>query len=478
MSIGEGYMSNYEFSIIMAVYNVDKYIEEALESIIKQSFDFSKVQIILVNDGSTDKSGALCQFYKDRYPENIVYIEKENEGTSSARNAGIEVATGRYLNFMDPDDLLERNALEEVSKFFSENEGLKIVTIPLQHFGLKSNRHSLNYKFDKKRIANVHREFNDIVLTMSASFVDRDILGDERFTEGKIIGEDNQLLTKLIMRAENFGLLPDAKYLYRRRSDSAIYSNKLKEDYYFRLCQDYLDTLKIYARENNGEIPKYVQSLVMYEISWKIRQKELPEVVLCRREEYDALILEILRLIDADIINSAKPLNRFQKHAAHSWKDTGVLPKVGGNFYTELKDEKGKLLLVDSRGKTLRRFTKSKIRVDSIGSSQGDFYIGGRYSQLFSHKGMKAILKTQKGKKVKARKFELKEKRVYFLGYEIFEPLGLEFRLKSRHLKSSDWFVVELSSKGAKVSVTLISDDPNLIALGKNAYFYQKECST
>ena len=80
----------YIFSVVIPVYNAEKYLSETVDSVIAQDIGFEKhIQIILVNDGSKDRSEELCLKYREKYPDNIVYISKENGGVSSARNQGI-----------------------------------------------------------------------------------------------------------------------------------------------------------------------------------------------------------------------------------------------------------------------------------------------------------------------------------------------------------------------------------------------------
>ncbi len=84
----------YKFSVVMSVYNVESFIHEAVNSLIVQDIGFEHIQIIMVDDGSTDSSGAICDEYAKIYPQNIVVIHKKNGGLSSARNAGVQVADG------------------------------------------------------------------------------------------------------------------------------------------------------------------------------------------------------------------------------------------------------------------------------------------------------------------------------------------------------------------------------------------------
>ena len=96
-------------SIIVPVYNVEKYLERCLDSILSQTF--SDFELILVNDGSTDHSLEICRSYAEK-DERILLIDQENRGLSAARNAGIAVAKGEYLGFVDSDDYIAQNMYE------------------------------------------------------------------------------------------------------------------------------------------------------------------------------------------------------------------------------------------------------------------------------------------------------------------------------------------------------------------------------
>ena len=98
-------------SVIVPVYNVEKYLNRCIDSILNQTF--KQIEIILVDDGSTDNSPTICDEYCDRY-ENIKVIHKENNRVAAARNDGIKIATGKYIALVDSDDWIEHNMLEEM----------------------------------------------------------------------------------------------------------------------------------------------------------------------------------------------------------------------------------------------------------------------------------------------------------------------------------------------------------------------------
>lgn len=104
-------MENQLISIIVPVYNVEEYLKQCLDSILEQTF--SNYEVILVNDGSTDSSGLICQEYADK-DARIRYFEKENGGLSDARNYGIEQTQGEYLTFVDSDDWVTETYIEEL----------------------------------------------------------------------------------------------------------------------------------------------------------------------------------------------------------------------------------------------------------------------------------------------------------------------------------------------------------------------------
>lgn len=117
-------------SVIIPVYNVEKYIKECVDSVIIQSY--KNLEIILIDDGSKDESGNICDelAIKD---SRIVVFHKENGGLSSARNKGIDIAHGKYIFFLDSDDVIEKNAINSMVKII-EDQKSDVVIAPCQRF--------------------------------------------------------------------------------------------------------------------------------------------------------------------------------------------------------------------------------------------------------------------------------------------------------------------------------------------------------
>ena len=119
-------MKALKFSILVPVYNVEKYLEQCVESLLNQSYK-GEYEIILVDDGSTDSSGEICDRYAKNNPDKIKVVHKENGGHTSARLEAIKNATGEYSLFCDSDDFVENNLLETIYNVLNENPDTDMV---------------------------------------------------------------------------------------------------------------------------------------------------------------------------------------------------------------------------------------------------------------------------------------------------------------------------------------------------------------
>ncbi len=141
-------MNKVKISIIIPVYNTEKYLRQCFESVFRQTF--SEYEIICVNDGSTDSSQEIIEMYKERndFIKNITY--KKNYGPSIARNAGLKVATGKYILFLDSDDMILPETLEGLYKCSEQNE-LDIIYFDM-HKIYEKDIEQLRHRREKKNV--------------------------------------------------------------------------------------------------------------------------------------------------------------------------------------------------------------------------------------------------------------------------------------------------------------------------------------
>lgn len=158
------------FSVIIPVYNVESYIEQCIDSILRQSF--KNFELILINDGSTDGSPDICKKLSEE-DIRIKYISKQNEGVSKTRNLGINVATGKYICFIDSDDYLEEDFLINLYNHAQDDSDMIVSNWKILNNGKLANSH-LNFPENLNQTHTIHKEhfriINQIVYIWSSTY--------------------------------------------------------------------------------------------------------------------------------------------------------------------------------------------------------------------------------------------------------------------------------------------------------------------
>ena len=224
-------METQLISIIVPVYNVEEYLKQCLDSILEQTF--INYEVILVNDGSTDSSGLICQEYVGK-DARIRYFEKENGGLSDARNYGIEQAQGEYLTFVDSDDFLDVSHLSILYNALVNNDAdisianyanyqTSTATFYLHTFGDYYEKiYTSEELIDDLSIL----ERNDLSFsTIWGSLYKKSVFSFLRFPKG-VIGEDVALIYKMYTQVDKIVYVHKDTYIYRE-NDSGISKSKI-----------------------------------------------------------------------------------------------------------------------------------------------------------------------------------------------------------------------------------------------------------
>ncbi len=269
----------YNFSIIMSIYDVEEYLEEAIDSIIQQSLDFEEnVQLIFVNDGSTDESGEICKKYANQYPDNIEYHEKSNGGLSSARNFGLNFVRGRYVNFFDPDDILSKDALKSVYNFFEQNSDINLAGLVVEYFEGKTGVHPRYEKFGKETtVVNLDESPQNYILSSAATFYKSNIFDNIKFDTNLEVAEDLFANCQIYFDNRHIGIIghDEAVYNYRIRKEASSLSGKTK----YNIDSFIANTRYLYENfcrilnEKNMQMPEFLKYILLGEI--KKRNKAL-----------------------------------------------------------------------------------------------------------------------------------------------------------------------------------------------------------
>ena len=225
-------MNNELISIIVPIYNTEKYLRQCLDSIINQTY--ANFEVLLVNDGSTDLSGMICQEYVEN-DSRFRYFEKENGGVSSARNLGLERSGGAYITFIDSDDWVESNHLEALLKGIKENNTDIAVSKHksfntedgLFYFPAYSNQSQNDLCIKKKQIRPflelfpklnyLTHDFACIASKLFKKSLTQNLFLDEKLTQS----EDLDYFFKLYLRAESIVYIDEVTYIYVQHGQNA-----------------------------------------------------------------------------------------------------------------------------------------------------------------------------------------------------------------------------------------------------------------
>lgn len=209
-----------KFSIVIPIYNVERYVEQCLTSILEQSY--RGLEIILVNDGTKDNSMKVIEHYLS--DSRIKVINKENGGLSSARNIGLEIATGDYVAFIDSDDWIRVDKLMELYNII-QNEKLDFIIGNGEYYPSKEKIHKKNYLGVKTGIELFEEmlEEKDYLETVWRCIYSRKFLQENnlKFIEG-LLHEDTPFMFECLIKASKVKYENINFYFYRKREDSIV----------------------------------------------------------------------------------------------------------------------------------------------------------------------------------------------------------------------------------------------------------------
>ncbi len=318
-----------QFTVVAACYNVANYLNDFMESLVKQDIGFTKyICCVLVNDGSTDNTAELLQQWQVRYPDNITVLHKNNGGQASARNLGMQYVTTKWVTFTDPDDSLDQH-------FFSAIQAsLRSVKQPITMVGTHSifykeeqhkyvDSHPLTFKFKHGvQVLPISNLGLNIQLSMaSALFLTESIKKlnltiDERI---KPNFEDGHFIVRYLAQNDNDAVLycANAKYYYHKRANHSSTLDGVWQDkrhYLDVLKYGYLDVLQQYS-----SLP-FVQNTVLYDLIWffehLVNNPERASVLTSSEQaEHLALLQQCFNYITEDTI-----LNFSLKHYLPCYK--------------------------------------------------------------------------------------------------------------------------------------------------------------
>lgn len=254
-----------KISVIIPVYNSEAYIEACINSIRNQTYPY--LEILIIDDGSTDRSRTLCSELKIK-DNRIQLISQKNQGVSSARNRGIESATGKYIFFLDSDDAIHPCLLAELvgkaEECQTELATCSVLKLSNRQMGRKLDKREKeeqepNWQISKREESEewFHRKYFDNLTMIGGKLIRRDCIGTLRFDESLTNGEDTLFLYYLICKKIRIARSEHKWYYYRMHSGNVTSSRKIR-----RGSQYYRGSEQIRDRE-------YQRHNIRYAICWE-----------------------------------------------------------------------------------------------------------------------------------------------------------------------------------------------------------------
>lgn len=297
-----------KYSFIVPVYNTEKYLKKCLDSLVNQTYkDF---EIIVVNDGSTDKSSSIISKYQKKY-KNIIVIDKENEGLSMARNRGVQKSSGKYIIFVDSDDYVSNKLLEEVDKKIDDSDILRFQIATEDEEYTKINEyHEEGFEsmcgYDAfKYLSSYH-----FVEPAWCYVIRKNYYIENKFSFKKgVYHEDFGLIPYVIYKARKVKSVDFIGYYYIQRNGSIMNNNDYKKTVKkaFDMLEQY-KTMRLFAKNINrkNNLDDYFLSYISNSVIVKARELKIDEKKVYINE------LKKLNVFDGVLVNTR--IRRFKKY--------------------------------------------------------------------------------------------------------------------------------------------------------------------
>lgn len=286
---------DYKISVIVPIHNVAKYLGEALDSLLEQTIGHENLQIIMVDDGSTDESRMIMQKYEKEYANFIsIYLDKKSGAAGRPRNEGLKVANAPYVMFLDPDDIYAKTACEDMyDKIVAEQ-----VDIVTANYNYMDEDGTIWDKpvFDKKRFSNFkfgRRSFSESFFVLNSSVCNK-IFSRSLIEKYKIEfleevpGEDAYFTYATLLKTDHVFYLSNIIYYYRRRSNSGALSVSWNRsiEYFRKMNFAYKNIYDLFKNAGKLDLFRYFYAKTLTSIFYKLVDTNLMD------DEEKAIILD------------------------------------------------------------------------------------------------------------------------------------------------------------------------------------------
>jgi len=383
---GENKMDNkgykYRVSVIIPIYNSEAYLEKCIDSCMVDQGDYKDYQVVLVNDGSSDSSPEICDRYAAKYP-NIKVIHKENEKLSATRNRGMRESDAKYFLYLDSDDTLLPHTIDKVADFFDKHyDEIDLVTYP-QIDILRDGTLRKHFRFDIMKKSGVY----DLKIHPYICQTRVNVMAKNKGEENNVYfdttpnfrHEDSCYNAYVLKDKMKIGFCDEGGYVYALNNDN-ITANYFYAYYIFETSMNYYEEL--FASFENGVVPKYFQSLVLNDLSWKLRSNKIlpyhytPEELEKAKER----VRKLVEYMDEEMILSHPDVDLYHKHFFLSLKKDNNCRMVADDDSIVYQSESKSIARWRYMGINLQKITmkNNKLRIYAAAKSSVSIHMKQR----------------------------------------------------------------------------------------------------
>lgn len=265
-------LKTFKISVIIQVVNKEKFLKDSIDSIINQTIEFKdNIQLIILDKMNPVKNTEeISKGYIDKYPENIIYKKIDSNKINFIRNEGLKLVTGKYVIFLNLDEIWNKDSFEKMYDFLEKNyDEIDFVAARRKYIGKKEEYYYLDYKFkDNEKIVDINEDY-EYIQTELSGLLKTEIAKKYTFNEDLIYEDEIEYLVKVLFEKEKYGLLNSAIVNIRKPNNKISIFNKsfIDDNIYIKDLEKTYKNIIEFSNKKYGSIKKYIQFLILDELS-------------------------------------------------------------------------------------------------------------------------------------------------------------------------------------------------------------------
>lgn len=306
---------DFVFSVVIVGHNMQRHLAEAIESVMVQSVGFADgcIQIVLVDDGSTDETGTICARYARRYPSCIQHVSQERRGAAAGRVAGLKSARGLWVNFMDPEGVWTAHALEAVLRFHGAHPQVGIVSLWRVPLGESSATRNLEAPLFCDQVVDVFENPSHPQRSLAQLFVRCTLMQRAQLEEYVGRSCEHAAVAELVLHAQRFGMARDGAYRSHTHDESLAQRALVSadSDAFERLGARLRCSYEVLARAKAqyGEVVPYLQYCIAADALELVREGMLWQLSTDQRRVAEDALKDVLSLVDDQALVCLRTIN-------------------------------------------------------------------------------------------------------------------------------------------------------------------------